>query len=491
MIVPGAGIYTFYSVSIGDDIIRKAETSVTFTILSPEPPSYEYEDTTDLQFAPNKNAIFKIALKNAPAAVIRPVIKNLITGEEYSLDYYSELSAANSNASFGEGLLNKFVTDENGDFLGFYNHYSTNEDTDGYTVFYFDVPLVNGSQDGKWQLIGIDIAQVYDDSEPPEFHSMSKPWSIDLSSENITTTVFSAFDVSFPTDGYNNDVNFGFTVDAQGNETVTGLFMDSYSLTSDNNNIALKFENDLVGDSSKIAQYITSVKVTYTHDKSTMQSYGHYTTASDLDPNLTTITATLTDSDKDAVFTLENNSYTFTYAGLYSVSKIEYTMSNGSSVTINSLANAPEISVKSIRPQAVFSDVSPAPSESFDGASLDGSQKVKRSNSLSEDSVTCFFQASGGNFCSGFSASRATVTISNIGSNFDSASIEFTSKGEASDLIFEFDKNNLSVTKAIGSSSGKTRYYLGKTECDSVTVQVSELIFTVLLENKLTITNEG
>ena len=520
MIVPGAGIYTFYSVSIGDDIIRKAETSVTFTILSPEPPSYEYEDTTDLQFAPNKNAIFKIALKNAPAAVIRPVIKNLITGEEYSLDYYSELSAANSNASFGEGLLNKFVTDENGDFLGFYNHYSTNEDTDGYTVFYFDVPLVNGSQDGKWQLIGIDIAQVYDDSEPPEFHSMSKPWSIDLSSENITTTVFSAFDVSFPTDGYNNDVNFGFTVDAQGNETVTGLFMDSYSLTSDNNNIALKFENDLVGDSSKIAQYITSVKVTYTHDKSTMQSYGHYTTASDLDPNLTTITATLTDSDKDAVFTLENNSYTFTYAGLYSVSKIEYTMSNGSSVTINSLANAPEISVKSKAPSATITAISPTglnptritytikdiPWYQGGGKTPTFETGYPEDSKLDQEknTATLYAVASADNSTQRhgtFTRPTITITIAGISNEYD-ATIILPAGSAASNIKFSRTGNG-TITEKLGSveqiNSWTSNVLLthtldayyghGEQTISTMTVSKNNVAYTIYLEKQIVIIN--
>ena len=419
-----------------------------FTILSPDPPKYEANSTTQTQVAPENNATFSVALSNAVSAIIRPVVLNTQTGEVYGEEYYN--SIANSNDFHPTTEIKKFAYTEKDDSTidildGFYNYIKTNESTGGTTEFVFDIPIVNNSQGGMWQLIGLEVARVFDANGNE--YTVDRPMYIDLTDEEVVedkgmpiTVVIKDFNISFPSvfgsQTMNSPIKFGITVDGNGNETVTGQFMEGHKLNS-TNNIGLFFSNEFV-PSESVSTYVNNVKVTFKYDSSKdsngyigMRKYGSYTTASDIALNVSNIpleiTVPLTDDNKDGLFTISSEVGTFIYAGEYKISSISYTIVSQSVAVATMPTGSPVITVASKAPSVTISAISPTGTFTADTTGRGSGHTSVTVPPWSATEATVYFKCAQSGLIfkrHNYTRPSVTITLSGIG-NANKAELNF------------------------------------------------------------------
>jgi len=145
------------------------------------------------------------------------------------------------------------------------------------------------------------------------------------------------------------------------------------------------------------------------------------------------------------------------------------------------VTNSPGFTVTSKVPYVKFTATDPKAGETFQGANEAGDNTQDRVNSISTDgySVTVYYQASSsqdgcGNWgCNGYTPSKATLTLYDVGDAFTQATCTIISKGKGGNVTYTFSPTELSNTQNLGAASGTTRNGIGSK------AQATELILTM------------
>lgn len=447
LLISGPGIYTFNCVTLGNSTLKStAGTVPKYTCISPEPPEYEdaqpMEDL-DYELSTGNNSISMVVrLSNAEAATVIAVLRNADTGEEI------EIQAPASNTIT---VLGKPVSE-----------------------FWFELPKnKDGYQSGDWTIVELKLINVYD--KDLNFYDETNPMTIDLrdSEDDLHVKV----------------VNVKVTVSGE-NENLNGLFMETKPTTKP---ITIKITDQ---NGEKLLLDIGDLKLQYVLEIGSNLTYGGYSADHLTDQS---------GAGENDVYTLSGDGMTFTlnqvnlvYAGKYYANSMTFTVGDTSvpySRTDLQALKMPEYTLTTEVPEVRFTATDPAAGSSFDGADT-SNNGVTRTNSISADGymATCFFRASAnscGN-CGGFTASKVTTTVYNLGLNFTSATLTFASNGTGNDVVFTYTPNGTSNTQNVGRASGTTRYPIGLgAMATELMVTYNGNTFTFVLENALTLNGEA
>lgn len=307
------GIYQFSNVVYGSNTITRASTSPVFTILSPEPPEYFDHLTEANQYKPNNDAVMNVRITNSSAATVEALIINQKDNSEHWVT----------------GTIGGEFTSADGKSVNNWN---------------FKIPTdANGYQDGNWKLTELKLWDVF--GKDGTAYTEENPLSITLpANANNVTKVVSRINVSF---AQGQSKNFG-----KDGDTVTGLFMQSYTISGLNVDIS-DFEGMPVSPSS--------VQLVFEYSGGS-DTHGGYTSAS---LNNATAGATITVSlvaDATGTHFVQTEDQAIVFAGSYTT-KFSYTI-NGVTKTFTSGTdtfppNAPVFSVWSKSPTVAITEVSP------------------------------------------------------------------------------------------------------------------------------------
>lgn len=463
-----AGIFKFSAVTVGDNTVTNATTSPTFTIISPEPPSYDSFQPQEYQFAPNAgDGKMNAKLKYSSTATVMAIIADA-AGNTYEV----------------QGTPNSTDTDTN------------------ITEWFFTVPTVNSTQDGYWTMQEIRVWNYYDadgnyiSAEVDEEGNLiangerDEPLVFDMLGENYTTKVVQTVNVSFP-EGQSKDFS--------------GQFLDTHTISGINVNL-YDFENQAIKN-------VTGMKLVYDYDGNT-KDYGGYTSDS--------VSAT------SGIFTIElsgtsinfvqTDAQTVQYAGTYTPASFSFTVNGQKNYTFSDNkmpANVPSFTVSSVAPTVTITGVSTnastdryylssTPSSlnvitgSYNWKSDDGFSAAvymyvsAKSGSLDQEQVAIKYPSVTLSLA-GVPAAHTGVTmvVPNGSNSTYSNTIQFASGkttatgtiGAGTDGVF--DEGLLGLGSRV--SSWPVFYPVGKQTVDEITVKYDEMTFTVDLSHAVTI----
>lgn len=408
---PGVFEFSRVEVYIGDtvSVISRADTSPVFTIMSPEPPSYDSVQYSGYQYSPEGKASVNVLIKQSSAASVKAYFKNLNTGEVLSSD--------------GNG-------------------YATEDDEATY-IWNFVVPKDNdGNQDGKWQLMYVELADVYDASGM--IYTEEAPMVMDLENKNIITTVLQTIVATF-----GDKLSKEYGKDANGN--VTGAFMQSYNIEGMNVTIT-----DGSGNAIKLDEFGISVKdvvLTFTYTNGSSQEKGGYTSSSLTNATSgATISIPLADSGDGKKF-VQSETKQIVYAGEYTATlsfKVGNNVASGYSVS-----GMPTMTVWSVAPNvkitaAQYSNKSGGTSTITDGTSTTVYYKEGTEKSCG---VTYY----------NYTPADVTITLSGYG-NANSARLVFTtSNSDGKVHLYEESQKDdgTSTNQYTWSGNGTCKRYMG------------------------------
>lgn len=311
----GPGIWQFGNVVVGQNILTNANTSPTFTILSPEPPEYYDHSTVADQYKPSNDAQMNVQITNSSAATVQAKIVKT-GGTEYWVT----------------GTIGGELTTSDGKTA---NHW------------YFKVPTdANGYQDGNWTLTELKLWDVF--GADGTAYTEEEPLLMDVSDTGNVTRVVSRVFITFP---QGKSSNFG--KDSAGK--VTGAFMDGYEVSGLYVDVK-DFENKPISN-------LSDVKLIFTYNNNS-QAYGGYTGATNAtaDFNIPLI------SDSTGIRFAQNGAYTLRYAGSYQTTfsfKVGGTEFRFTGDTLP--ANAPVFTVSSVAPA-----ISLKARSTYEGSSVSG-----------------------------------------------------------------------------------------------------------------------
>ncbi len=471
---PGIYKYHYVSINIQGELnyLYTAQTSPVITAISSNPPKYVSKSGFGESISLNNDAAITVRMKNANAATIDAEFENE-KGEVY----------------YVRGVMTDYGAEQD---------------------FNFVLPIIDGKQSGTWSLNRIYLTDIYgganntlyDGSKEngPDIETDTKPmytvgnnyyfkwlaWeSDDLRSEedednNFTVKVINSINISFSESDLNKNKVFGIT-----SGEVTGTFGTTYELSDLELSITAGEKNETL---SKYGLTVKSVELNYIYNQAKVQianstvtnTYGEYTMSQTEWEGLTksaskvntyaSISQTGSDETKYIISTTNKN---ITTAGEYvATGDLKLTVENakGSVSTVSIKVNqlrTPTFTIYSKSPSAKFTGTDPAVGTQFDVADASGKNTQKLSNSITSDgrSATCYYKATKSfGVCEGFTPSSVIAELSDIGSNFKSASITVVSNGTAGNVIFNFspDSSGKSIAQAtVGVSSSSSRAYVG------------------------------
>ena len=468
----GPGIWQFASVMVGDDVITNATDSPVFTVLSPEPPTYHTHRTPTYQYAPNNNASMNAHIANSEAAVVWAYIVK--TGEAEGVWVEGSLGTTYEYSAY-EGATPVSVATWNFAIPGAEN---------------------TGYQDGNWQLTALKLWDVFSAEGVP--YTEESPLEIDVTGKNIVSKVACQMNVTFTS---NQSQNFG--TDANG--AVTGEFMKSYDISGLKANVTDFTGAALVDDKGNIL--VTSIELTFTHNKDSV-TYGGYTSTLFDQQNYTTVYLEYNaDSGlfEQVAYRLSDDSgkvtsttAPLTYAGSYTT-----TMSVWMGTTETKFAgNADTQTTKKLPANApVFTISSKVPSVKITGRTNYGS------STNTDTSATVFFNATQSSGCSSitnYSQPYVIITLSGCGKN-TSASLQFTKSGGGTVHLYTSNGGTTATDSYTWTGDGTCQLWVGYYKSKSAqtdektaagTLEASKLVlthgnisFTVDLASKITISN--
>lgn len=430
----GIGVWQFGNVTVGSNVLTTATTSPTFTIQSAEPPEYKSHATPAKQTVPNSAAVMNAVISNSSAAAVQA--------------YIQKDGAA--TGKWVDGVIGQTTTTDDGKSANYWN-------------FTFSQPGEDG-RDGTWRMITLRMWDVFAADGTP--YTEEAPLEIDVSAKGIATEIVSTVTPVFP-EGLSKD--FG-----KENGTVTGTFMQEHTVSG----LKVAFKSGTEADAAVFgAELVKDVSLEFVYvDASSAANGGynsdHINSASvRFTVNLTYNSATgYFEQTEDAKLLYAGNYYTYFR---YTVGDKTITCTDNKqdpdykAKGYQSLpGNAPKLSVWSVVPYVQFTATNPAAGTEFTGINAAENANVTRKNSISSDkySVTCYFKGEISqseddcgdltNSCSGYTASKATTTLYNLGSNFTSATCTIISKGEGANVVFTYSPTALSNEQNIGSTSG-------------------------------------
>ena len=304
----GPGIWQFGNVEVGQNILTNANTSPTFTILSPEPPVYYDHSTAAEQYSPENNAVMNVQITNSSAASVQAkIVKS--NGSEYLVN----------------GVIGGELTTSEGKTA---NHWN------------FSVPKdANGYQDGNWTLTELRLWDVF--GADGTAYTQESPLVINVSKTGNVTRVVSRIFITFA-----NGQSADFGKDASGN--VTGAFMESHTVSGLNVDI-----KDFEG---KAISGVSDVKISYVYGNNS-QTYGSYSSTV-LNNALADFTVTMAGDSTGTHFT-QTQDITLRYAGSYTPTLSFQAAGRTFTYTGKALpANVPAFTVSSAKPTVTISDIS-------------------------------------------------------------------------------------------------------------------------------------
>ena len=326
----GPGIWKFQKVTVGDNVLTYAESSPTFTITSPNPPEFVETVVDENQFNTSGNAQFSVKLREAEAASVTAVI------EKY---------------------------DKNGTVQGTYEVYveSGTEGVDGEQVFNFVIPkVVNGTwqedqnagtQDGRWRLKEIKIANVVDENGVSHGEENPLVFGSDIIGVKTTKVVATVNISVLGSDGKTAPSNIILgAADSNGNGQIaeserTDTFMTTYpDIISGYTVKFTDFEGEAISG-------INSVEIKYAYGNNS-SGYGGYTGGNAVNSKLdfTIGFSKVTEGE----FAQNGGAIGFTYAGSYT-STLTFKLGDKTESYGN---KAPTVEVYSIKPTVIISAIS-------------------------------------------------------------------------------------------------------------------------------------
>ena len=436
----GAGIWEFAQVTVSGNTLTTATTAPTFTLIPPEPPAYMGFMPEDYQYEPEGNGTMNVLLSNANTATVEAVLKNNTSGESYLV-------------------------------LGTLGETTVNEAGVSVSQFIFALPAYNvlGSkdpvQDGHWVMEEVHVRGYFDalgnfvtDEKDEDGNYVAEPLLIDMTGKNYTTKVVQTVNLTI-----REDKSETFGKDSTGK--VTAAFMTTHADAVAGLEVQLV---DFEGAAIEIkAGTDITMKFSYGGDSAT---YGYYTSAQ-LTNTVADFSVTLK-ADSSGTRFIQDGTQDLTYAGTYSCEELSFKVGNRTYVYKGSKddpasgskalpANVPTFTVWSMKPYVQFTATNPAAGTNFNGINASEDGNVTRKNVISADkySVTCYYQGEitdngCSQACSGYTASKATTTVYDLGSNYTEATCTIVSKGEGSDIVYTYTPSKPSNEQSVGSTSG-------------------------------------
>ncbi len=394
-----AGIFTFdrVEVKIGEtvSVISRATEYPTFTILSPEPPKYESVTFSDYQYSPEGNAAVTATIQFSDTASVKGYFKNL---------------------------------DKPGEDLIGVEGAGAKEDGSSTVNWQFAIPKINDKQDGNWQLVEIELWNVYD--ADGNFYTEEQPMIVDLESEKIETKVVQTLTISFE-----QGLSQNFGKDTNGN--VTGKFMKSYTISGLSVQI-MDFENMPING-------IKNVTLTFTYNNDS-GAYGGYTSAS-LTNTAADFTISLAD-DGSGTYFAQSGSQTIQYAGSYTTTFS--VMVGNTTVTYSGdklPVNTPEFTVSSEVPSVKIT-----------------ARSNYRSSTNDDTSATVYYDASASSICgssvTNYSQPHVTITLSNAG-DASGATLQFAKDGGGTVHLYTSDGGSKATDSYTWTGNGTCQRWVG------------------------------
>ena len=457
-----SGIFRFSSVTVGENTITNATTAPTFTIISPEPPSYESFQKAEYQFAPDGNAKMNVKLAYSSTATVASLISDA-SGNEYEV----------------QGKLNS-------------------TDNDSISEWFFTIPTVNAAQDGYWTMKEVRVWNFYDpdgnfvgaetDSDGILIADgeRDEPLVFDMRDKEYTTKVVQTVTVSFAP-----DMSADFSGEFLQKHTISGLSVDIRD-----------FENAAL-------QNIGNVKLEYIYQNDSLVK-GGYTSAA-----ITNATADFTvplNADSTGTHFVQSADISLQYAGTY-IPMFSYTIDGrtktfGDGKNTDGLhANTPVFTVSSETPTAIVTGVTPTgsnPTKITYSTDWKGTPTFsvgdKKTSEYSAYTATIYAVASADNSTRRHGTfTQPTISISVSGITNECKASLILPAGDASEIVFERTGNG-SVKKTLGSISQIKKFgLLGHTlsayyghgihTISTMTIVKDNITFTVPLDNPITINN--
>lgn len=519
-----AGIWSFSHVNIkqGDSVstLSTANSDApVFTIIAPDPPEDAKNNiATRYQYLANAKGGYNQS--NQSGSIV-----TTIDGATASVDLkyataaqvYAKLEPASTN----EKKTPVYV-------IGVASPVSQEDQT---TRFTFAIP------EGEWTLTEVRAWNVYDaDQNPYLWNEEFGASPTELTEEQYSTgmildvedsTVAALYNikatVSHPDTLYTEkDGNADVITLGKDKDGINALFLEAQKLSGSDITVTFTDANGLLTkkDASGNPYFnISDVALPYIYahsssDDVTVQ-YGGYKTTSGVafTSGETAGVASFVNSESAKTTFTMSSDLSLKYATKYTPDKLTFKVTpNGQDASQydkqSATTEAYSIAVWSKKPHVKFTATNPAAGTEFNGINAAEDNNVTRKNVISTDgfSVTCYFQGeisesgSGCNLtqsCSGYTASKATSQVYDLGSNYASATCTIVSKGSGPNVVYSYSPSSPANTQDIGSSSGSgsdatrlgigtnaTATYLVVTDSNGVTynLELANAIFATATE---------
>lgn len=424
------GVFNFMYVTVGDSTITKATTSPSFTIQSPNPPSFNTGNTTPYQYAPNyatNPAVFSISLNDADGLNDGDVIAVITDGK-------------NIYKSSGK----KMGSDWN-----------------------FNVPLNDkNTQDGTWTIQEIHIINYFKDGQ---MTTEENPYVIDVSRANITTTVLATIQV---------------VLDNTENINKSGAFLEPHTI--DQFGITI---SDAQGNA--LLEMADTVTLVYSYSS---QGSSYTVPAGNTGPYEIKLHKVTDGKANGTYFVQDSNDLlTLKHAGTYTLTSINFTFAgspivNGkkepTQISGNSLPKSSVITITSTVPTVTVSGV-----RNQDGCSYNSNSATVK---YKENSGLCGSKSYDQPYISitlsdiGY-ATNATLTFNTYptsGGDVQLYSQEESDNSKTSS--FDWTANG-SCTRYAGSWSSKSAAGVGTLQADTLEITADGVTYTVRLSTPITI----
>ena len=403
----GPGIWQFANVVVGNNVLTNATASPTFTVQSPEPPSYHDHNTVAYQYNPNGDAVMNVQITNSSAATVWALLQK--EGQ-------------------AEGV---WVEGKIGGELELPDGRSANH-------WYFSVPKdIQGYQDGNWTLKILKLWNVFD-SDGSEY-TEEKPLVLDVSGTNNVTKVVNRVFVSFK-----ENMSQDFGKDATG--TVTGKFMDSYTVSGLNVTLS-DFEGGPISN-------LSAVTLKYTYGNNSAQ-YGGYTSAQ-LTNAVADFTVELKDDGSGMHFAQEG-SHTLRYAGSYATEfSFEVDGVKMSYKAEKLPVNTPVFNVYSIAPTVKITDAYYASASSETAATFTDSSVTVYCYEYTKTKTECGKKVT----YDAYKQPHVTLTLSGYG-NASGATMTFAESTGATVLLYTSGGGTSSVSTFTWTADGSCKRWVG------------------------------
>lgn len=477
----GPGVWKFNNVTVGGNNITNATTSPTFTMIAPEPPSFNgLPNTTNYQFAPNGGAFMEANINYSATATVQAVIADS-DGKEYEV----------------QGTLN------------------SNDQTTNVGNWRFIIPngtKVTGKQDGYWTMKEIRVwnyydaegnyiaAEVDDDGKLVADGQRDEPMVFNVSDADYTKKVVQTVTVAFARDQ-------GKTFGVDGNGNVTSQFLTEHTISGVTVDI-----KDFEG--AKLEK-VTGMSLVYNYDGAT-QANGGYTSTS-VSAKEEILAMSFAEGDNGVTFT-QATDQKIQQAGNYTpasfsfaVNGVPYSYTAG---TDNWPNNVPSFAVKSKAPTVTISSVSSnASSDRYYLSSTPSSLNVitgsynkkiddynavvymyviAQSGTLDQEQVAIKYPTVT-LALTGVPTTHTGVTMVFPSGNNTNSTFTFAAGGTTAKTTIGAGTDGVFNEGFIGIGSGVTTwpkfYPAGKQTVDEVTIVHNGLTYTVDLSHGVTINN--